>query len=166
VNGLLDKHADEIQTILAKYPPDQAGKRSVVMPLLYLAQREYGYITKEAIGEIAEICEISATDVTSIIGFYTLYRDQPTGKYTVQVCTDLPCALRGAEQFLEQLCENLGIKVGETTADGKIKIEAVMCLAGCDKAPMFQVHSPDGLEYYENQTIESALEVINNLRQG
>src|SRR5512143_1439071 len=99
---------------MSKYPPDQDGKRSAVMPLLYLAQHDDGFVTKEAISEIAEICEISATEVTSIIGFYSLYRDEQSGKYHVQVCTDLPCALRGAEQFLEKLCVNLGIKVGET----------------------------------------------------
>lgn len=136
------------------------------MPLLYLAQRENGYVTKDAITQIAELCEISTTDVASLIGFYTLYHDEPSGKYRVQVCTDLPCALRGADDFLEKLCENLGIKVGETTPDGKVKVEAVMCLAGCDKAPMFQVQSPEGIEYHENQTVESALEVINNLGQG
>jgi NADH-quinone oxidoreductase subunit E len=166
LNTLLQKHADEIKTILAKYPSDHAGKRSAVMPLMYLAQKEYGYVTRQAIGEIAEICEISTTDVTSIIGFYTLYHDEETGKYHVQVCTDLPCALRGAEAFLEQLCQNLGIKVGETTPDGKVKIEAVMCLAGCDKAPMFQVQSPDSIVYHENQTVESAMDVINQLRQA
>jgi len=166
VNALLEKHADEIQVILAKYPADKAGKRSAVMPLLYLIQHDQGYITKEAIREIAELCEITDTEVASIIGFYSLYYDQPSGKYRVQVCTDLPCALRGAEDFLEKLCENLGIKVGETTPDGIIKVEAVMCLAGCDKAPMFQVQGPEGLEYHENQTVDSALEVINKLRQG
>jgi NADH-quinone oxidoreductase subunit E len=166
VNDLLEKHADEIQAILAKYPADKAGKRSAVMPLLYLVQHDQGYITKEAIREIAELCESTDTEVASIIGFYSLYYDQPSGKYRVQVCTDLPCALRGAEDFLEKLCENLGIKVGETTPDGMIKVEAVMCLAGCDKAPMFQVQGPEGLEYHENQTVDSALEVMNKLRQG
>ncbi len=166
MNALLQNHADEIQAILAKYPADKAGKRSAVMPLLYLAQHDYGYVTKEAIREIAECCEITDTEVASIIGFYSLYYDQPSGKYRVQVCTDLPCALRGAEEFLEKLCENLGIKVGETTPDGRIKVEAVMCLAGCDKAPMFQVQGPEGLEYHESQTVDSALEVINKLGQG
>jgi len=166
VNALLEKFPDEIKAVLAKYPSDRAGKRSAVMPLMYLAQRENGYVTKDAFGQIAEICEITVTEVASIIGFYSLYYDEPSGKYHVQVCTDLPCALRGSEQFLEKLCENLGIKVGETTPDGKVKVEGVMCLAGCDKAPMFQVQSPEGLEYYENQTVESALELINKLRQG
>jgi NADH-quinone oxidoreductase subunit E len=166
VNRMLEKYADEIQGILAKYPDDREGKRSAVMPLLYLAQHEYGFITKDAIRQIAEICEISTTDVASLIGFYTLYHDEATGKYHIQVCTDLPCALRGAEEFLDRLCGNLGIKVGETTPDGKIKVEAVMCLAGCDKAPVFQVQRPEGLEYYESQTIESALEVVQKLRGG
>lgn len=166
MNALLLKHGDEIQTILAKYPEDRTGKRSAVMPLMYLAQHEYGYITKQAIREVAELCEITLTEVVSIIGFYSLYHDQPSGQYHVQVCTDLPCALRGAEQFLEKLCENLGIKVGETTPDGRIKVEAVMCLAGCDKAPMFQVQSAEGLEYHENQSVETALELINKLRHG
>lgn len=166
MNALLEKYPDEIKAVLAKYPSNRAGKRSAVMPLMYLAQREEGHVTRDAFGQIAEICEITVTEVASIIGFYSLYYDEPSGKYHVQVCTDLPCALRGAEQFLENLCENLGIKVGEMTPDGKVKVEAVMCLAGCDKAPMFQVQSPEGLEYHENQTVESALELINKLRQG
>ena len=166
MNRLLENYADEIQGILAKYPDDSAGKRSAVMPLLYLAQREYGYITKEAIGQVAEICQVSTTEVAALIGFYTLYHSEPSGKYQIQVCTDLPCALRGAEEFLNKLCENLGIKVGEVTADGKVKVESVMCIAGCDKAPVFQVQSPQGLEYHENQTVESALELINKLREG
>jgi NADH-quinone oxidoreductase subunit E len=159
---LAEKYAHEIEAILAKYPPDQ--KRSAVMPLLYLAQREGGYVTRQAINEIAEVLEITPTDVASIIGFYTLYYDQPGGEYRLQVCTDLPCALRGADQFLEQLCENLGIKVGETTEDGLVTVEAVMCLAACDKAPMFQVQSGQGLAYYENQTVESALEIVEQLK--
>ena len=91
--------------------------------------------------------------------------DEPGGKYRVQVCTDLPCALRGADQFLEKLCENLGIRVGETTPDGMVTVEHVMCLAGCDKAPMFQVQTGEGLEYHENQTVESALALVESWRK-
>lgn len=163
MSTLAENYPGEIKSILAKYPPEQ--KRSAVMPLLYLAQREKGYVTKQALGEIAEICDISATDVASIVGFYSLYYDKPGGKYRLQVCTDLPCALRGAEQFLENLCENLGIKVGETTSDGLLTVEHVMCLAACDKAPMLQVQSGDGLAYYENQTVESAMELVGRLRR-
>jgi NADH-quinone oxidoreductase subunit E len=82
----------------------------------------------------------------------------------IQVCTDLPCALRGAEEFLEKLCANLGIRVGETTPDGRATVEAVMCLAGCDRAPMFQVQTGDGLTYRENQTVDSALSYIDSIR--
>ncbi|MBN1668967.1 MAG: NAD(P)H-dependent oxidoreductase subunit E [Anaerolineales bacterium] len=163
MNTLADKYANEIEAILAKYPPDQ--KRSAVMPLLYLAQREKGFIQKQALQEIAEILGITATEVASIVGFYSLYHDEQAGTYRIQVCTDLPCALRGSEEFLEKLCENLGIKVGETTPDGLVTVEAVMCLAGCDKAPMFQVQSGDGLTYHENQTVESAMQVIEDLRK-
>ena len=115
--------------------------------------------------EIAEILGISSTDVASIVGFYTLYYDKPGGKFRIQVCTDLPCALRGAEDFLEKLCENLAIRVGETTPDGLVTVEHVMCLAGCDKAPMFQLQSGDGLSYHENQTVETALELVEELKQ-
>ena len=128
---IAEKYTAEIEAILAKYPADQ--KRSAVMPLLYLAQRDGGYITKEEMIEIGEILGITPTDVASIIGFYTLYHDQPEGNVRIQVCNDLPCALRGADEFLDKLCENLGIKVGETTSDGAVTVEAVMCLAACDK---------------------------------
>jgi NADH-quinone oxidoreductase subunit E len=163
VNTLSEKYSQEIIHILEKYPPDQ--KRAAVMPLLYLAQREKNYVTKRSLDEIAEILGISATEVASIVGFYSLYYDQPAGKYHVQVCTDLPCALRGAEQFLEKLCENLGIQIGETTPDGLVTVEHVMCLAGCDKAPMFQVQSGEGIAYHENQTVESAMELIDQFRK-
>lgn len=160
---IAEKYAAEIEIILAKYPLDQ--KRSAVMPLLYLAQREGGYVTKGDMVEIGKILGITSTDVASIVGFYTLYYDQPEGTIRIQVCNDLPCALRGADEFLEKLCENLGIKIGGTTQDGSVTVEAVMCLAACDKAPMFQVQSADGLSYYEDQTVSSALEVVETLRK-
>ena len=163
MNNLAEKYAEEIQATLSKYPADQ--KRSAVMPLLYLAQREEGHVTKQSIQEIAEVLDMTPTEVVSIVGFYTLYHDEPGGTYRIQVCNDLPCALRGADQFLEALCENLGIKVGETTADGLVTVEAVMCLAGCDKAPMFQVQTGDGLTYHEDQTVESAMELIESWRE-
>jgi NADH-quinone oxidoreductase subunit E len=114
------------------------------MPLLYLAQRNQGFITKEAMQDIAQLLDMSLTDVGSLVGFYTLFHDKREGKYRMQVCTDLPCALRGADQFMEELCTNLGIKVGETTADGLITLEAVPA-AACDKAPMFRCSPPTAL---------------------
>jgi NADH-quinone oxidoreductase subunit E len=161
---LAEKYPEEVKIILAKYPPEQ--KLSAVMPLLYLAQRDGGYVTKEAMVEIAEMLESTTTDVVSIIGFYTLFHDEKAGKYRMQVCTDLPCALRGADRFLEELCDNLGIKVGETTSDGLVKVEAVMCLAGCDKAPMFQLQSADGIEYHENMKVDKTMELVETLRKA
>jgi NADH-quinone oxidoreductase subunit E len=163
VNALLNKYPDQVASILAKYPADQ--KRAAVMPLLYLAQAEENYINKQAVEEIAQILEISPTDVVSIIGFYTLYHDQPGGKYRIQVCTDLPCALRGADKFLEDLCENIGVRVGETSPDGLVTIERVMCLAGCHRAPMFQLQGDGDIAYHEHMTVEKTLALIEELRQ-
>lgn len=162
MNHIAENYTEEIQNILSKYPPDQ--KQSAVMPLLYLAQRKDGFVTKRDINEVAEVLEITPTEVVSIVGFYTLFHDEQGGKYRIQVCNDLPCALRGADEFLEQLCDNLGVKVGETTDDGLVTIEAVMCLAACDKAPMFQVQTGQGLAYHENQTVESTMELIESWR--
>ena len=162
--SLAKKYSKEIKQIIAKYPPEH--KRSAVMPLLYLAQREEGYVNKEAMQEIGKLLDITETEVASIVGFYTLYHDEKEGKYRMQVCTDLPCALRGAEQFMDSLCANLGIKVGETTADGVVTLEAVTCLAGCDKAPMFQIQGPDGLEYHEDMTVDKTMELIETLKKS
>jgi NADH-quinone oxidoreductase subunit E len=162
--SLADRYPQEVKKILAKYPPEY--KRSAVMPLLYLAQRQDGYITKASVQDIATLLEMTTTDVVSIIGFYTLFHDRRDGKYRMQVCTDLPCAMRGADRFLEDLCSHLGIKVGETTSDGLLTVEAVMCLAGCDRAPMFQLQTADGLEYHENMSVDKTLELIEALKKN
>jgi NADH-quinone oxidoreductase subunit E len=161
---LAEKYPKEIKQIMARYPAEY--KRSAVMPLLYLAQREEGYITKGAMQEIADMLEIGVTEVSGLIGFYTLYHDEKAGKYRMQVCTDLPCALRGADEFIDSLCANLGIQVGETTADGLITLEKVTCLAACDKAPMFQIQTGDGLEYHENMTVDRTMELMEALKKA
>ena len=161
---LVEKYPKEVNQILSKYPPEH--KRSAVMPLLYLAQREEGYLTKAAMQDVAKIVGITETDIAALVGFYTLYHDKKEGKYRMQVCTDLPCALRGAEEFMDALCTNLGIKVGETTADGFLTLEAVTCLAACDKPPMFQTQGPDGIKYHENMTVDRTMELISVLRRS
>lgn len=163
MNEFMLQHAEEVQKIMSAYPPEY--KKSAVMPLLYLAQRADGYITKKSIEDIAGILGITSTEVSSIVGFYTLYHDQPEGRYRLQICTDLPCALRGADKFMEDLCGNLGIKVGETTEDGLITIEEVKCLAGCHRAPMFQLQGDGNISYHENQTVDAALELIAELQK-
>ena len=161
--SLAEKYPKEVEKIMAKYPPEH--KRSAVMPLLYLAQREEGYVDRHAMHDIATLVDITDTEVASIIGFYTLYHDAPAGQLRIQVCTDLPCALRGADQFLSDLCTKLGIEPGGTTPDGLVTVEPVMCLAACDKAPMFQSQGPDGIKYHENMTIEKTMEWIDGLKR-
>jgi NADH-quinone oxidoreductase subunit E len=163
MNELQQKYPIQIQTILAKYPPNKQA--SAVMPLLYLAQAETGFVSQQSIQDIAAIVGLSSTDVDALIGFYTLYHDRPAGRYRLQVCTDLPCALRGAEDFMHSLCANMGIKVGETTPDGLFTIQEVTCLAGCHRAPMFQVQGDGEITYHENQSVESALALVSELRQ-
>jgi NADH-quinone oxidoreductase subunit E len=162
--SLAQKYPEEVKQILSKYPPE--GQRSAVMPLLFLAQREEGYITKAAMQDIARILAITETEIAALIGFYTLYHDKKEGKYRLQVCTDLPCALRGADKFMENLCGSLGIKVGETTPDGFVTLEAVTCLAACDKAPMFQTQGPDGIKYHENMTVDKTMELVEALKKS
>jgi NADH-quinone oxidoreductase subunit E len=163
LNEILQKFPEEVKKILAKYP--DAYRKSAVMPLLYLAQREKNYLTKQSISDVAELTGLSMTDVDSVVGFYTLFHETPGGRYHLQVCTDLPCSLRGAEEFLNELCTNIGVKVGETTADGLFTIEEVTCLAGCHRAPMMQVQGDGDIAYHENLTVESTLALMDELRK-
>jgi NADH-quinone oxidoreductase subunit E len=140
------KYADRIALHLAKYP----DKRSAVMPLLYVAQEEYGWVNEAAIEEVAQLVEVDPTQVKSIAGFYTMYSEKPKGKYWLQVCNDLACALRGADEFHHDLLHELHIEEGGTTEDNLFTVEHVMCLGACDRAPMLQcnfhfVEKPNGL---------------------
>ena len=159
--GWTAQEQQELDEILKKYPADR--KLSAVLPALYLAQREKNWLDNDDIQAVADALDIPVTHVHSIIGFYTLFRKEPTGKYMVQVCTDLPCALRGAEDFYKRLCERMELgPTGGTTADGLFTVEGVVCIAACDKAPCMQVN----LEFYEDLTDESFDEIIASLRNG
>lgn len=153
---LAEKHKDRIEKILAKFP----DKRSAVMPVLYVAQQEYGWLPPESIDEVADICELDPTQVKSIAGFYTMYRETPKGKYWLQVCTDLPCALMGADKFHHDLLDYLGIEEGGTTPDGLFTAEHVMCLAACDKAPMLQCN----FHYHETLDMDKMKALIEQWR--
>ncbi|NLX08925.1 MAG: NAD(P)H-dependent oxidoreductase subunit E [Chloroflexi bacterium] len=153
---LAEKYADRIQKIFAKYP----DRRSGIMDLLYLAQEEYGWLTEQALEEVAALCDVDPTQAHSIAGFYTMYSEKPKGKYWLQVCTDLPCALRGADDFYAALCEFLGVEDGGTTEDGLFTVEQVMCLAACDKAPMLQCN----FHYHENLDMEKMKAQIEQWR--
>ena len=154
--SLVEKYQTQIEHHLAKYP----DKRSAVMPLLYIAQEEYGHLNSAAMNEIAGILGLEPTEVYSLVGFYSMYYDKPKGKFVVQVCNDLPCALRGADEFTQQVGDHLGIKVGELTADSMFSLETVMCLAACDKAPVMQIN----FKYYENLDEDKAQRILDDLR--
>lgn len=153
---LSEKYSEEIGAILEKYP----DKRSAVLPLMYLAQEAYGYLSREAMVDVADNIGIDPTEVLSLAGFYTLFYEEPVGKYVLEICNDLPCALRGADEFVDMACEKLGIGVGETTPDGLFSLKTVMCLAACDKAPMLQVN----LKYEEELDEEKFDALISRLR--
>lgn len=163
MNEFFSKHKEEVEAILTKYPAD--FQRSAVMPLLYIAQRETGYVSREAMAQIAEILGISTTDVASVVGFYSLYYEEPHGRYHIQVCTDLPCAMRGAEEYLKQVLDYLGVGLGETTPDGLFTVESVKCLAACHRAPMFQSQRGDEIIYHEDQTLEKTIAWIEQIRR-
>jgi NADH-quinone oxidoreductase E subunit len=161
---LVDKYHKQIETILNKYP----DKRSAILPLLYIAQQEYGYCTDDAIREVAEMVGVEPTHVRSVVGFYTLYHDRPVGKHVVQICDDLPCALRGADQFVDHVCKKLNLDPervrhgGQTTDDGEFTFETVPCVAGCDRAPLAQID----LDYFENLDENRFDEILTRLRNG
>lgn len=154
---LAEKYPSEIQAILAKYP----DQRSAVLPLMYLAQEAYGFVSKEAMRDVASVIGLDATEVLSLAGYYTLFYEEPVGKYVLEICTDLPCALRGAEEFADMACHKLGVEIDETTDDGMFTVKKVMCLAACDKAPMLQVN----LKFEENLDEEKFDALITRLRQ-
>ena len=161
---LADKYRKELDAILSKYP----DRRSAILPLLYIAQKEYGYCTDDAIRQVAELVGVEPTHVRSVVGFYTLYYDHPVGQHVVQICDDLPCALRGADQFVEHVCKKLGLDPehvrhgGQTTDDGQFTVEAVPCIAGCDRAPLAQID----LDYFENLDEKRFDEIVTRLRNG
>jgi len=154
---LAEKYAEEIQNILARFPE----KKSAVLPLMYLAQEEHGYMSKEAMAEVAEILDLDPTHVLSLAGFYTLYYEEPVGKYVLEICNDLACALRGADDFVAMACRKLDIAVEGTTVDGLFTIKTVMCLAACDQAPMLQCN----LKYAENLDEAKFDQLIARLRE-
>jgi len=161
---LADTHRKQVETILACY----ADKRSAILPLLYLAQQEYGYCTDEAIREVAEVVGVEPTHVRSVVGFYTLLYDCPVGKHVIQVCDDLPCALRGADEFVDHVCKKLNLDPeqvrhgGQTTEDGQFTVETVPCVAGCHRAPLAQID----LDYHENLDEAKFDQIVARLRNG
>lgn len=147
----------KIRATQSMYP----DKRSLVMGALWTVQRDTGgSLTKEDLEEIAEILEIGPVEVQAAATFYTMYNVvKPVGKYHIQVCRNLSCSLLGAENLLAHLEESLGIKVGETSPDGKFSLATVECLGSCDTAPMMQIND----DYYENLDTGKVNEILKRL---
>jgi NADH-quinone oxidoreductase subunit E len=155
--ALREKYGSEIDSILARY----TQQPSAVLPILYIAQDEYGHLDDAAIREVADIVQMPYTDVFEVVGFYTLFYNQPVGTWVLQVCDDVPCCFLGAEEIVADLEGKLGIKVGGTTADGMFTLQRVKCLADCDRAPVMQAN----LEYYRNMTPDKVEAMLTELRQ-
>jgi len=135
-----------MRNLASRYPV----ARSAVMPALYIAQQEEGFITQEALHAVAEAIGMTVDDVESVATFYTMYYQRPPGRKVIKVCTSISCYLRNCDALLEHLEQRLGIKRGETTADGNYTLMTAECLASCGTAPVLQVND----EFVENVTPE------------
>ena len=153
---LKDTYGKEIEDILARYPV----KRSALIPLLYVAQRDKGYVTEEAMTEIAGLLKLTPPQVYETITFYTMFNLKPVGKFHIQVCKSLMCALVGSDTIIGWIKTKLGIGPGETTTDGLFTLSAVECLASCGTAPMMQIND----DYYERLTEEKLDRILADLK--
>ncbi|XEK82262.1 NADH-quinone oxidoreductase subunit NuoE [Mumia sp. Pv4-285] len=149
---------DDLQAIIARYPQ----KRSALLPMLHLVQSVEGRVTSEAIELCAELLDISAADVNGVATFYTMYKRREVGDYHVGVCTNTLCAVMGGDAIFSRLREHLGVGNDERTADGKVTLEHIECNAACDYAPVMTVN----WEFFDNQTPDSAVELVDDLRAG
>ncbi len=154
---LLEQHGEKIDALIARYP----APRSAVLPLLFLAQDTYGPLTRDVIREVADILEISYTDVFEVVGFYTLFYDRPFGTWIIQVCDDVPCCYTGAEELIDTLKERLNIREEQTTEDGMFTLQRVKCLATCQRPPVVQAN----LSYFYDVTAERADALLRHLRE-
>jgi NADH-quinone oxidoreductase E subunit len=146
----------QFEETVARYP----RKEAALLPVLCLAQKEFGHLGQEAIDYVARLMGQSPARVSGVVSFYTMLHMKPIGSYHIQICRTLPCALRGAERLTSFVSKTLGIEVGQTTPDGRFTLSEVECLASCGTAPMMQIND----DYYENLTDEKATEVIAALK--
>jgi NADH-quinone oxidoreductase E subunit len=147
---------DEYQDILRRYPQ----RRAALMPTLWLAQREFGWLSPPVLAFVADLMALPLAWVTSVASFYTMYWKAPKGRWHIQVCRNLPCALRGAGGILAALEARLGIGDGQRTADGRFSLEEVECLASCGTAPVLQINNE---QYHENLDVRRALDLLERL---
>src|SRR5512132_3857415 len=144
--------------IVKRYPPDR--RRSAVLPALYLAQSQQGYITANAIRHVAELLGVTRADVEDVVSYYTMFHTRPVGKYVINVCRTLSCAVNGAERVTEELSAALGIHPGETDPTGTFTLVEVECLGACDRAPVVMVND----DWHERLQPEQAGKFIDDIR--
>ena len=157
-SGLSDATFEELRQIAARYPEARSG----LLPMLHLVQSVEGRVTPEGIEACADILGITAAEVSGVATFYTMYKRRPVGDYHVGVCTNTLCAVMGGDAIFERLKEYLDVGNDETTADGKVTLEHVECNAACDYAPVMMVN----WEFMDNQTPQSATQLVDELRAG
>lgn len=146
-----------IKELRERYP----DRTSAVMPVLWLAQKRFGYISEEAAALVAGSLDIPQPEVAAVATFYTMYHLEPVGKHLIQVCVTLSCSLLGADALVEHLKTRLGIEVGETTSDGRFTLKKVECLASCGTAPMIQINEDQYKENLDLDTIDKILESLS-----
>jgi NADH-quinone oxidoreductase subunit E len=145
-------------TIVARYPADR--RRSAVLPALYLVQYQQGYVTANAMRYVAGLLAITPADVEDVVSFYTMFYTKPVGKFVVNVCRTLSCALNGAERVTEEMCDKLGIKPGQTDSTGTFTLVEVECLGACDRAPVVMVND----SWHECLNPEDASRLLDDIR--
>ncbi len=156
-----EENQKKITTILAKYPDDR--KKSAVMPLLDLAQRQNeNWVSKDVIAEIAGILGMPEIKVYEVASFYTMYNLKPVGKYLLQFCKTTPCMLRGIDKIVKDCKEKLGIEMDETTIDKFFTLKEVECLGACVNAPVVQIND----DFAEDLTSENFLQILEDLKSG
>lgn len=147
----------EIEKHIAKYPPDR--KRSAIIPLLFIMQRERGYIDTPGVAFVASRLDVEMVDVWETATFYSMLNLKPVGRHHIQICKTLSCKIMGEPEITDHVCRKLGINPGETTPDGKFTVSMVECLGSCGTAPMFQI----GFDYYEDLTPAKVDQILNSL---
>ena len=136
-------------------------KMSAIIPALYIAQKENkGWISEDVIAHLSQVMEIPASRINEVFKFYTMFNQKPVGKYHVQVCTNISCALEGGREMANHICHELGVKYNEVTADGRFTVSKVECLGSCGTAPMMQVNDT----YHEKLTPETAMNLLRGMK--
>lgn len=149
---------EEMKSHVAKYPAER--KRSALIPLLFVIQRERGWLDNPGVNFLAKFLDLEVTDVWETATFYSMFNLRKIGKYHVQVCKTLSCRIMGEPEITEHICEKLGIHVGETTADERFTVSRVECLGSCGTAPMMQIN----FDYHEDLTNEKVDKILNSLK--